>query len=136
MAFIHLSSAGLIRGTKMSIYFHLLIFARLKMGFYNINNSSLTGKLRMGLCPYCGNKIKPNNLLHLGKDDDCYDFVCEPCNPKITICMEGSSFPFLKGWDDFEKKELSHHFKLKRIHQAKIKNSRGPVVTISKADFM
>ena len=105
------------------------------MGIHNIDPSRLTGKLKMGLCPYCGNKIMPNDHLHGGREDDCYDFVCENCNPAINICIAGSCFHFLKSWDDFEKKELSHHFMIKRKHQSKIRNAKGLAVEIGSGDF-
>lgn len=105
------------------------------MGIHNTDTSKLTGKLKAGLCPYCGNKIQPNNHLHLGKENDCFDFVCGLCNPLINICIPGSCFPLLQSWDDFEKKELSHHFKTKRKHQSKIKNAKGLSVSIVPTDF-
>lgn len=105
------------------------------MGIHNKDTANLTGKLKLGLCPYCGDKIKPSNHLHGELDVDCFDFVCYNCNPSINICMAGSCFPYLESWDEFERKELSHHFQMKRVHQYMIENAKGLIVTINSSDF-
>jgi hypothetical protein len=105
------------------------------MGIHNKDTSNLTGKLKSGLCPYCGNKIIPNDHLHGEENIDCYDFVCDNCNPSINICMAGACFPFLESWSEFERKDLSHHFRMKRVHQYMIQNAKGLTVSIRSADF-